>query len=570
MTRKIFATLFALPFAGVGVFMLWSIGVTLADSWRTEQWVPVNARVLDGGYTTNSGDSDTYRAYARYQYTFGGETFVNDRVALTSSGDNIGSFQQESGRRLSRAAASGETIVVYVDPEQPANSIIFRNIRWGMVGFKMIFVVVFGGIGMLLLIAIWLPRAPETDQSDPEYQASPWLLNKHWQSATIRSSSKKTMWNAWAFTLLWNAISAALPFIVYSEVVDDDNYLALIALLFPIVGLGLLVWALRRTMQWTRFGPTPVVLDPFPGSIGGDVGGTIDLKLPFDPATDFQLTLSNLYSYEKGSGENSNRREDVKWQDEQRAHAERGGKGTRLRFRFAVPAGLSNSDAKAKDSYFLWRLNLNARLAGTDIDRSFEIPVYATATASTALSDRDLRAATVRKEANDEQAIREVFELKVDAGDKRLSYPFGNNFLRNVGGFVIGSVFAVAGVYLFTAVSERLMGSVFSIFGGLIALVCLYIMFSSLDVRKDSSSIWSVRRWLGFPVRRKRLLIQDFAGLDKNRTFQTRAGDRHFCHYSVHAFGRNGDKILVGEGFRGEGQAEAAMRFIEREFRLAE
>ena len=86
------------------------------------------------------------------------------------------------------------------------------------------------------------------------------------------------MWAAWAFAIFWNAISAVTPFIAYREVVSNDNYIALVALLFPLVGIGLLIWALRRTFEWRRFGPAPVTLDPFPGSIGGHVGGTVDIN----------------------------------------------------------------------------------------------------------------------------------------------------------------------------------------------------------------------------------------------------------------------------------------------------
>jgi len=211
-------------------------------------------------------------------------------------------------------------------------------------------------------------------------------MNDDWQSESIRSSSKASMYAVWAFAAFWNLVSAPLPFVIFDEVANKNNTIALVGLLFTSVGIWLISWAIQRTLEWKRFGPTPVTLDPFPGSIGGHVGGTVDVRLPYDSALNFELTLTNIHSYMSGSGKNRSRKEKAEWQDTIVAHAESDGSGTRLTFRFDVPEGLSESDVDQDDSYYLWRLSLNAVLDGTDIDRSYEIPVYATAVESQRLS----------------------------------------------------------------------------------------------------------------------------------------------------------------------------------------
>ena len=60
------------------------------------------------------------------------------------------------------------------------------------------------------------------------------------------------------------------------------------------MGLGLLVWAVRQTLAWRCFGMTLLELDPFPGAIGGDIGGLLELRLPYSP---FRITLTCLYVY---------------------------------------------------------------------------------------------------------------------------------------------------------------------------------------------------------------------------------------------------------------------------------
>ncbi|HSM31741.1 MAG TPA: DUF3592 domain-containing protein, partial [Woeseiaceae bacterium] len=158
MKGRVFVTLFALPFFGVGAWMLWSIGTTFHDAWRMQGWEPVPARLSAAGYETHSGDdSDTYKAYASYSYRYRGQAYHGDRVALSGGGDNIGDYQTDIGNRLSGMLARGEAVTVWVDPAAPSKSIIDRDIRWGLVGFKSIFLFVFGGVGLGLLVYTWTP-----------------------------------------------------------------------------------------------------------------------------------------------------------------------------------------------------------------------------------------------------------------------------------------------------------------------------------------------------------------------------------------------------------------------------
>ena len=96
MKARILVSLFALPFFGVGVWMLWSISATLYEAQQMRAWVPVEARVLSAGYRTSSGsDSDTYEAYAEYRYSYGGAFLTGSRVTIGSGGDNIGDYQTQ-------------------------------------------------------------------------------------------------------------------------------------------------------------------------------------------------------------------------------------------------------------------------------------------------------------------------------------------------------------------------------------------------------------------------------------------------------------------------------------------
>ncbi len=567
MKGRILAILFALPFIGIGGWMAWSIGKIVHDAVEMQSWEPVQATLTSAGYTTNRGESDTWEAYAEYSYRFDDRPYVGFRVTIDSGADNIGNYHRNMGDRLRAVMASGQSITVWVDPDNPQDSIIDREIRWGIVGFKSIFVLLFGGFGVGILIAAI--RAPkDKEESQPEYLEAPWLLNDRWQTESVRSDSKSSMWSAWMFAALWNLVSGFLPFMIYEEVTRRENYIALIGLLFPLIGIGLLVWAIRRTLEWRRFGPTPVSLDPFPGSIGGHVGGTIETRLPYDASHRFFLTLTSIRSFVSGSGKNRSRRENVLWQHEVLAHTELGAQGTRVMFRFDVPDGLRESEAAPKkDSYNLWRLNLRAEMPGTDLDRNFEIPVYATGKESRHLSQRSVDAAEAEGSEAFDAAVRDGVRLSFDGVRKRLVYPMGRNFLSHLAGFVITGAFAAAGAYLVIEEGATFFGSIFGGFGALFAVVALYMMFRSLDVRAEGNTITSIRRWLGIPVRIRRMQRSDFYRFEKETNTQTQNGN-NVRYYSVRAIDNNANEMVLGEGFRGEAGADAAIRFLTEELRL--
>ncbi|MEM7501229.1 MAG: DUF3592 domain-containing protein [Pseudomonadota bacterium] len=568
MKGKVFLFLFGLPFFGVGAFMLYLIGDDAVEASQMRGWSSARATLSDAGYSSHSGDdSTTYEAYATYAYEVNGVRYVSSRVGLAGGADNIGDYQRDLGNELRAAMNAQRPITVYYDPEAPSEAIIDRELRWGLIGFRSIFVLVFGGVGGGLMF--WAFKAPRAkDSSDPRYRDAPWLANDDWQTATIKSNSRASMFVAWGFAAFWNAVSAPLPFVVYREV-GQQNFIALAGLLFPLIGIGLAVWAFRRTREWKRFGATPVELDPFPGSIGGHVGGTIELGVPYDGTGQFELTLTNLKSYISGSGKNRSRRERAEWQDSQVAYAESSLAGTRLTFQFEVPEGLKESAAEQDSStYHLWRLNVHGELEGTNFDRDFEIPVYATAKTSTSLARHAVETARGEQDKLDEQRAIKRMGLEYGLADRRVHFPMGRNFASGMIGVLIGGTFAAAGWFLVVSEGERVFGSIFGGVGALVALGTLYMISNSLTVWREAGSLHALRRVFGVPVRRLKIGLSQVDRFSTNSSMQTQSGGKHRMHYSLYAHASDGTKMCVGEGFQGEGEANAAIRVICREFSI--
>ena len=570
MKGKSSLLLFGLPFLGLGLWMLWSASSLFLEAWQMNSWVQSPANLTRGGYETRrGGDSPTYEAFAAYTYSIDGRSYQGNRVTLSSGSDNVGTYQQDIGDYLSKAASSGSSIQVYVDPKNASNSIIDPNVRWPLTGPKLMIMLLFCGIGLGLTIASRRIPKPK-DKTLPEYEHAPWLLNDSWQTAAITSNAKQAMWLAWGFAAFCILVSGPLVFPVYQEVTEKQNHIALIGLLFPLVGIGLMVSAIKRTLEWRSIGPAPIALDPFPGSIGGHVGGTIDLAIPFDASNEFTLTLTNFHSYIKGSGKNKNRREDAIWQKNLVVSAVAGRKDTHLIFRFDVPDQCKESDAVKQSSYHGWRLNLSATLAGTNLDRDYELPVYATAEHSRLLSESVIAHSESLQAARDEKSVRDTVNLESSASGKRMFFPMGRNLKAALGGVLVSSLFVAAGWFIYFELGKELFGAVFGGIGGLAVLGCLYLMLNSLEVMQTDREIRTVRRLMGIPIGRKSMHRDAFKSFHKNSSFQTQTGTKKVVYYSVEAIDRQDNKLVLGVGFKGENEADAAIKLMVEEFNLLE
>lgn len=524
--------LFGLPFFLVGVGLLfWSVIPTLYDGWRMQSWSSVNGQLTYADLKVNhSSDSTTYGVEARYRYSVLGQQFSHDRPAINSGSDNMGDFQEQLGRSLERLYSSRQPVTVFYDPENPRDAILNRDIRWELLGFKMIFVLVFGGVGAGLVY--WGFRGKKTLQvDDPE--ATPWLTRPEWKDGVVRSDARGGMIGMWVFASIWNLISAPLAF-KFPELWDDEGAVALLALLFPAVGLGLVYLAVRFTRQWKRFGITPLTMDPFPGSVGGDVGGVIRVGVKYQSDMACRVTLSNIYSYVTGSGKNRSRSERVEWQDDGYAKIIAYADGVGLQFRFELPEGLKESEEHS-DRYHFWRLNVVLEMEGTDLDRNFEIPVYQTGGRSRHIqinSSKELPGGTAAIRATD------LLPVVSQANPVEWYYPMLRKPGRSLVGLIFGGVFAGAGVFLWGEAATEgfmlyMMSSVFSLVGWGIVLGAIWSAFNSLRVTLQNNTVIASRAFLGVPVGRHVFEYGDILGIEASEGMKSQSGNKHHIEYSV-------------------------------------
>lgn len=248
---------------------------------------------------------------------------------------------------------------------------------WGRAGFLGIFALTFGGVGIGGIVTVLRGRgaAEATLALEARHPEAPWLWREDWAARRITDASAAEMGFAWAFTILWNLISIPSAVLAVRAALQQGNRAALIALLFPAVGAGLLVWAVRATIRRRRFGTSVLELGTLPAIVGHALEGTLRTPAGLRPPEGFRVVLSCIRRVTSGSGRNRSTSERILWQEEHRA----GASGIGVPVAFAIPADAAPSDPGRGDDRTLWRLEVSAEVPGVDYAAGFEVPVFRTA-----------------------------------------------------------------------------------------------------------------------------------------------------------------------------------------------
>jgi len=384
---------------------------------------------------------------------------------------------------------------------------------------------------------------------------TPWLDNKAWRDNYISSSAKYTHWVLLFAALVWNGMTVPV-FWNLGEFLQKAAAEPVIFLffLFPLVGVGLIAAAVHAFIGWRRFGPTPLVLDPFPGAVGGHVGGLLDTRIPYRPAQRFDVNLACLRSQVSGTGKDRKRSESVIWQSEGVCHSRDNGGDTMLSFRFDVPSRLPPSDLEKTGTYYLWRVSVSAALEGPDFSRSYEIPVFRTGAASTLAEGTESHPETVEIAS---EGLESVADISPVAGGIEAWFPAFQRPGRGIFALLFGATFTGVGIGVGqTRDGGVMLPAIFMLVGTAIALYGLWYLGKSLRVAVTREGVRCRRFLFGYPLRTLQLSRSDFRAFTIAESGSARSGNKTTVYYQVKAQGRDGPSLPMSDRLAGRPEAE--------------
>lgn len=268
---------------------------------------------------------------------------------------------------------------------------------WQEALFYGLFALTFGGVGFGGIAVGLAGRRKLKEQAalESRYPDQPWLWRSDWASGRIVDSSRVTMFIAWVFAAFWNLISFPTGFLGVRAAIHEEKPAALLALLFPLVGTGLLVWAVRSTLRHWKYGVSRLELSTVPGVIGRTLIGRVRAPARMQPDDGFQVVLRCVRRVTTRSGKNSSTSESTLWEEERRVLGEpsrtAAAMETHIPIAFRLPADAEACDDTNPNNRVLWRLQLLASVPGVDYESRFEVPVFRTSASDQPLSIEEER-----------------------------------------------------------------------------------------------------------------------------------------------------------------------------------
>lgn len=422
---------------------------------------------------------------------------------------------------------------------------------------------VFAGAAVAMVLAGTQGRRRQRMVADLQgnFPDSPWMWREDWAQARCDSRLKTSVTATWIAALLCNGVCVPLVYFGFTTVSAEmlhQNPLILIAFIFPLAGVGMLVWAVRSTLRRLEFGKTCFLMSPPPGIIGGRLRGNIQARFPHGAAKGVQLKLSCINHVVTGSGKNQSVWEKIRWREQQAVPPERlmpGPDGALIPVDFQIPNDALACDNANPNDAILWLLEADADVPGVNYLDTFEVPVFRTkdSPALTAPVDRSNAFADVPEGPAERPAGSKIIVQPSPAGGVMFKFPA----LRNPGAalgttafFLVWSVI----VWFLWMHAPFIFTFFFGLFDLLFFLIVLSLWMGSSVVTVEAGAV-TVRGGLLSLGPRHLVPCSELAEIHIPIGMQM-GNAQGTPYYNIQLVCRDGRKFTAGQGLRDKQEAE--------------
>ncbi|GAB4317967.1 MAG: hypothetical protein Kow0059_11170 [Candidatus Sumerlaeia bacterium] len=435
-----------------------------------------------------------------------------------------------------------------------------------IIGFGTVFT---GFAGAFLALGVaGYRRRKQIEDSRRKHPEEPWLWREDWARGRIVSEGRGNVWVIWGFALFWNAISIPAAVFGIPELMHKEKWAVLVILLFPLVGMGLLLWAVYATLQWKKYGVSIFEPTSLPGVVGGRLEGQIQGRVRLRPGERVVIRLSNLRRRTTGSGDNRSTHYDVLWQEEHELPMEQlalapGGMSV-IPVQFVIPRSCEPTSAFGGEDGVIWRLEASAEVPGVNYAALFEVPVFVTAESDAPETQEQIQQTTSEVLTEGPPASLSVHISPTAAGGTQFYWKPARRpivaFLMTVVTILIG-----AGLWLSIVKKAPIVAPlVISVFLLVFVLIVITMWTSSSRLVIEGGRVRVLNKWAGLGSW-KEFAAGDVAGVFYESGSQV--GTQAYYYITLKL--QNGETIKLGNGMEPLREARYLAARISKELKSA-
>ncbi|GGE97694.1 DUF3592 domain-containing protein [Kangiella profundi] len=371
----------SLLIAGIIIFIINTVilvGFTKSfyKSWQSLSWIESSALITQLGQPeTSPWEQNKHPKYiVTYQYNYDGEVYSNDTISYFSN------YKSQSGKwdtvrkELEEANQNNTPITVFINPNDPSESIIDKYYNYSLV-----FGLLIGLLSFYLLAYLisrdWLNRFitnKHRKRQIDNHPLKPWFWRKEWIKKTISPNNSMDLKFVFSITLLITLFTVSLLLLLKDK--DSNLMLVTLSIIFSSAGIIALIYLLFRRM---KYGYSELELTPHPFFTGQTNQGQLLVKRGNLKEHDIIVTLECRLVSIDYSGMKPMPKIKVLWSDKTYANIESvNHKAFLLEFSFTIPAALPDSGNNLSDECHQWVLEVKADTLGIDLYKRYEIPVF--------------------------------------------------------------------------------------------------------------------------------------------------------------------------------------------------
>jgi len=359
------------------------------------------------------------------------------------------------------------------------------------------------GFGLMAVAVIGRKKMRQKAELQSRYPDQPWMTRPDWAAGKIKSSAMAQSYAYLIIGLTFTAIGGLSSGFALPAVWQKHNYAALLVLLFPLIGIALLVAFLNAWRSQRRYGNCVFELAQIPVPVGGVLAGLITTGHPLALENELHLTCSCVRRVATGSGQNRSTQEFILWQgekiySEQAALAAPEPGQTGIPVHFKLPNDQPESYSQGSES-ISWRLEVKSKMHGPRFRLLFELPVFGAAGAASAEAEDADPSASLQAPMEE---IRRAENSKIKISDGPEGRDFYFPAARNPGAMLmITIIFLVWSAILYFLVhsgAPLMFPIIWGIIDVFLALGCFNVWFKSSRVTVNSTWVRAVTRYLIF------------------------------------------------------------------------